>query len=213
MAGATNTCHTFSRGNRNLTRIGDTMIFLYKITVNGKFYIGQTDNMSRRMTAHRWHVRNNTNHPLYDAARKYEHLYVQVLNEAEDREGADVLERLYIKNYNTLSPNGYNLHPGGFDISTQTAEVRAKMSNAHKGKVLTAETRQRMTEAQNREGVKERKQRDNRLALERRIGMPIDAFKVRVTLMRRAGWTQQRIADIHSTGRMRVREHTITTPF
>lgn len=79
-----------------------------------------------------------------------------------------LLEEKYIKEYNTLIPNGYNISPTGgaliFDDNLRnkkrisllgknkgrihSKEIRKKMSEAQKGKKLSIETKQKMSEFQ-----------------------------------------------------------------
>ena len=54
-------------------------------------------------------------------------------------------EQYYIKFYNTLWPNGYNLTEGG-DGEIKCEEVRKKISEASKGRKLSEETRKKISE-------------------------------------------------------------------
>lgn len=109
---------------------------------------------------------------LYNAIRKYgpSAFSVKVIMICE-RQQLNYYETKFIRQYNTVAPNGYNLEKGGGNLLTRhpetiermkaastgqrnpnfgmprTAEVRAKISAANKGKVRTAEMRQRMSSA------------------------------------------------------------------
>ena len=89
---------------------------IYKWTCldTGKSYIGQTVTPNIRF---RTHLRNGlekeTNHPLYIDMNKYVHWSYTVLEEDIPRgEELNNKEMFYIKKYNTMYPNGYNLRKG-----------------------------------------------------------------------------------------------------
>lgn len=90
---------------------------VYKITnrVNGKSYIGITINVGRRWRNHTHESRRGTERPLYEAMRQYglDNFTVEVIDTAETAEELAAKERMYIKKYNTLFPDGYNKSPGG----------------------------------------------------------------------------------------------------
>lgn len=102
------------------------MIGIYLITnkINNKQYIGQSINIEKRVKEHFW---KSTYQPdisynsiLHKAIRKYgkENFDWVILEEC----GVDCIddkERYYIKKYNTLYPNGYNILEGGQKIRTE----------------------------------------------------------------------------------------------
>lgn len=96
------------------------MIGIYKIenTINGKCYIGQSENIARRWRAHRSAAFNpnadNYDITLYRAIRKYgiDNFTFTVLKECELSE-LNELEIKFIQEYNCIAPNGYNLSAGG----------------------------------------------------------------------------------------------------
>lgn len=96
------------------------MIGIYKITnlVNGKIYIGQSISIDRRIKDHFYksfcEKDVSYNSALHNAIRKYgkENFVWKVLQECDEKE-LDELEKQYIKQYNSLSPNGYNILEGG----------------------------------------------------------------------------------------------------
>lgn len=93
-------------------------IYAIKNTVNGKMYIGQSINIDKRIKEHFWKAFCEKDCSfdciLHVAIRKYgrDAFEQQVLEEC-DESSLDMLERYYIKKYNTMSPNGYNIRPGG----------------------------------------------------------------------------------------------------
>lgn len=89
-----------------------TGIYMFTNRCNGKSYIGQSVNIERRYKNHRFHSGENT---LFHDELKYygfhnfdfcvlEECLVSELNDREIH---------YIREYNTLFPNGYNVSPGG----------------------------------------------------------------------------------------------------
>lgn len=88
---------------------------IYKITnkITNKSYIGQSINIEDRIKAH-WRTKDNTY--IHHAIQKYgkENFNYCVLEECPiDKDILNQKEKHYIKIYNTLSPNGYNLTIGG----------------------------------------------------------------------------------------------------
>ena len=95
------------------------MIGIYQITntINGKCYIGQSDNIQARWRKHRTVPFNSNsrcyNYPLYRAIRKYglENFTFTILEECELDE-LEEKEIFYIKQYHAYT-EGYNQNPGG----------------------------------------------------------------------------------------------------
>lgn len=96
-----------------------TKKYIYKIenTINGKIYIGQTTDPHRR---EREHFRNTPsyrdrkrNKVLYKAMDKYgmENFTFEIIE--KEIENYNERERYWIKYYNCIVPNGYNMTEGG----------------------------------------------------------------------------------------------------
>lgn len=88
-------------------------MYIYLITnlINGKQYVGQTTDFTRRMTAHKYGAKQ-----LIDQAiQKYgkDNFTYEIIDQSDDSEEINNLEIKYIKDYNSLVPNGYNIHSGG----------------------------------------------------------------------------------------------------
>ena len=88
---------------------------IYMITnvINGKRYIGQSINPNRRFIAHISRAKNDSdNSPIHSAIKKYgkECFKLEIL---EWTENYNEREKELIQQYNTLSPNGYNVALGG----------------------------------------------------------------------------------------------------
>lgn len=94
------------------------MGIIYKIynDINDKVYIGQTARtMERRWKEHLNAAKGaERDTVLYNAMRKYgiEHFHITMIRECLESE-LNHYEELYIKSYNSLIPNGYNMTLGG----------------------------------------------------------------------------------------------------
>ena len=90
---------------------------IYKITnkINNKCYIGQSNNPMQRWKTHKSHANNGDyigTSALYDALRKYgnEQFEFSIIGWFEDY---NEKEKYYIKYFNSIIPNGYNIMEGG----------------------------------------------------------------------------------------------------
>ena len=101
----------------------EIIIGIYKITnkINGKIYIGQSKNIFKRWSEHRYEAKNNDK-PLYKAFRKYgiENFTFEII-EICNIEQLNEREIFWTKFYNSYN-NGYNLTPGG-DYSSKTQRI------------------------------------------------------------------------------------------
>ncbi len=93
---------------------------IYKITnmINGKIYIGQTKQKpERRWGQHKKEKRGNS--AIYNAIKKYrkENFVFEVIDSAMDYNELNLLEEKYIKELNSLVPNGYNIQ--SYDDTTK----------------------------------------------------------------------------------------------
>ena len=130
------------------------MGYIYKIVnnINNKCYIGQTI----RNPEKRWKEHTNSkckNTALTIAINKYkkENFIFSVILEINN-EKLDEMEVEYIKTYNSLSPNGYNLTCGGQSSKIMSEESRIKMrnnklgdKNPNFGKARTKETKDKIS--------------------------------------------------------------------
>jgi group I intron endonuclease len=112
------------------------MGFIYKITniITNKCYIGETMQKyaNRRFKAHMSAIRRGGGCPaLRDAVKKHgeENFKFEVLLTCPD-EDRFRLEKEYIKQHNSLVPNGYNIRDAGEDSSgfKHSDETKAKIS-------------------------------------------------------------------------------------
>lgn len=86
---------------------------IYKLTSpSGKVYIGRTNNFEQRMTEHKSEAtRDRTHTPIYKSIRKHgwDSFTKDVVATVETEEDAILLERTFIKKYDTVK-FGYNCH-------------------------------------------------------------------------------------------------------
>ena len=125
------------------------MGFIYKITSPSlKVYIGQTIKTIEK----RWkeHIEDATNinkdhcKALNQAIRKYniDDFTNEILLECDD-ELLDEYEIKYINEYNSLTPNGYNIKLGG-SSGKHSEETKLKISESSKGRIVTESTKIKM---------------------------------------------------------------------
>jgi len=119
------------------------MSLIYCITnrINNKKYIGQTINSADfRLRKHISCINcKNICSALYSAIKKYgkENFFIKEIISGEfSKEELNILEEKYIKEYNTISPYGYNLQTGGGSFRV-SEEVKAKMKVKMKGRKIT----------------------------------------------------------------------------
>lgn len=112
-------------------------IYEYVNKINGKRYIGQTNDIENRKRGHKSAAYNKKDHcynlPFYKAIRKYglENFDFYILEADLTNEQANEREQFWIKNKKTLiSENGYNiaLGGGGYKRDKLNWEERIKLS-------------------------------------------------------------------------------------
>lgn len=88
--------------------------FIYKITslIDGKIYIGQTNNLARRRANHFGLRCSNKNlKAAMQETLKLTYTFEQI--DAAPKDQIDDLERKYILQFDCLYPKGYNVELGG----------------------------------------------------------------------------------------------------
>jgi group I intron endonuclease len=116
-------------------------MIIYKITnaVNGKIYVGQTvQDPRRRWALHKYESKHRQDRPLYRSMRKHgldkfvmEVLEVPPLDSPKTL--LDSREVYWIKELNSMSPNGYNLTSGGDGKFYLSEETKARISQSKLG--------------------------------------------------------------------------------
>lgn len=120
-------------------------IYIYRHKELGKCYVGQTiQPFKYRRTQHL--NPNSTCTALRDAIQEYgENAFDIILIEnIESREELNRLEILYIKQYNSMYPNGYNLHGGGSRLNAVSDETRKRISEASRNRKHSPETKKKI---------------------------------------------------------------------
>ncbi len=132
------------------------MGYIYKITntKSNKCYIGETKeaNPETRWKRHLNTISKGRGCPaLQDAVIKYgiENFKFEVLIICFDEDRFEY-EKQYIKKYNSIVPNGYNileggLGGGGFKGKKHTPETLEKISKTSKGRLLSQESRNKIS--------------------------------------------------------------------
>lgn len=132
-------------------------VYCFTNKINGKKYVGLTSNVKQR---HRQHKSTRNRCPVFsNAIKKYgfENFDFEVLVEDLSREEASRFEIKFIKEFNTLVPNGYNRTEGGDSSVKHTKETIEKiieknriwrLTNNHpmKGKRHSEETKKLLSE-------------------------------------------------------------------
>lgn len=114
-------------------------MIIYKITNNnnGKIYIGQTvSKLNVRWSQHvNYAIKRKGNSVLSEAIRKHgrENFTVEILEACNNVEEMNQKEISYIKDLNSLSPNGYNLDSGGKN-KVMHQSTKDKLSKIRLGK-------------------------------------------------------------------------------
>ena len=120
------------------------MGFIYKLNFpSGKSYIGQTtQSIETRIKAHR--QKSSGCILVSKAIQKYPDFEIEILLEINN-ELLSEYEIKFIKLYDTVSPNGYNLTHGG-EGGIPSEETKAKMRESHKDRVVHDDWRQKISE-------------------------------------------------------------------
>lgn len=133
--------------------MNDYVVYIHQNKLNGKRYIGITNNTSKR-----WYGKGKKyeNCPrFYSAIKKYgwDNFYHVVIVSGLTLEEANILEQFYIKEYRTCeSRYGYNIQRGGRFVPTMlgkhhSEETKRKMREAALGRAISDEQRKRHSEA------------------------------------------------------------------
>lgn len=122
--------------------------FVYSITnlINGKQYIG--DHSTENLKDYYF----GSGNLIKNAIRKYgkKNFHKKILEFFDSKEEAFNSQRKWIKKYNTLFPNGYNISPSGgseFNSGVLSEETKKKISNSRKGMKFTDEHRKKLSES------------------------------------------------------------------
>lgn len=125
---------------------------IYKVTntVNSKIYVGQTRQApaSKRWYSHKWdalHGRTKTAFANAIVLHGYEKFTFEVVCTCSNLDELNKKEQEHILLFNSLAPNGYNLMKGG-DNFERSKEIREKISNSLRGRIIDEEWRKNISE-------------------------------------------------------------------
>lgn len=126
------------------------MHYLYRITnqLNGKIYIGQTQNPTRRWSSHKSSAKKEAyNKVIAQAFRKHGiiNFSYEIIAMCKTQEDTDSTEVELIKQYDSLTTgHGYNVKPGGDVVSGwhHSEETRKKISESNMGKEMPPHTKE-----------------------------------------------------------------------
>lgn len=115
---------------------------------SGKSYIGQSVNLQKRRCAFLCFGDIYGGQKINRARKKYNNksLWNYTILEYCDIDDLDEREEYYISLYNTIN-NGYNCESGGHENKIVSDETKQKLSEAMKGNHLTEEQKRKMSEA------------------------------------------------------------------
>lgn len=114
------------------------VVYLITDNTNGKQYVGQTIYTAEQRFARHCMPSSFRCRLLSRAIKAHgaENFSVSVLEEVSSREALDERECYWIEHLNTMSPNGYNMIPGGTGKGEVCEETRARISASRKGKCV-----------------------------------------------------------------------------
>lgn len=132
------------------------MISIYVVAnqVNGKRYVGQSKDATKRFATHKKNARRNVDGALYSAIRKYgaDKFVMRVIESCPTRDRANEMERRWISLCSSRThEHGYNLTAGGDGGSDPSAETRAKIGAAARNR--SAESLAKMRRPRSEEAV------------------------------------------------------------
>ena len=115
-------------------------IYIIKNLLNGKVYIGQTNDAANRKANHFYNAKSGRG-PLYAAIRKYgrENFLFEVIEECEDNL-CNAREEYWVGVYDSFNPaSGYNLTSGGRQNFVVSEETKSKIGSFWRGRQQTEE--------------------------------------------------------------------------
>ena len=111
-------------------------VYCFTNKINNKKYVGLTSNIKQR---HKQHKSTRNRCPVFSSAIKkygFENFDFLILKDNLNIEDAKIFEKQFIKELNTLVPNGYNRTEGGDSSVMHTEETKRKISEKNKIYIL-----------------------------------------------------------------------------
>jgi group I intron endonuclease len=134
------------------------VIYMITNSINGKCYIGQTNDIKRRIRRHKNDSRSYDTY-LYKSIRKYgwNNFTHSIIETCKNRNELNQKEVYYIRKYDTFIPNGYNMTLGGDGHKglSPSLDTREKISEANKKIKKTEEWCRKISETKKRKYKKE----------------------------------------------------------
>lgn len=128
-------------------------IYVIRNSINDKVYVGQTSKFSQRKAGHLYSARRGDQRSLYVAMREFgvDKFAFELLEECVDPHVASQREEHWVKHFDAFNA-GYNLtNGGGYHVGNRgrkfSEEHKRKISEAHKGKTFSEETRRKIGRA------------------------------------------------------------------
>lgn len=132
--------------------MGEYMVYIHQNKINGKRYVGITNNTSKR-----WYGKGKKyeNCPRFNSAIKkygWDNFYHVVIVKGLSLDEANVLEQYFIHEYRTCDKAyGYNMTRGGHFVPTMlgkhhSEETRRKMRESALGRTISDEQRKHHSE-------------------------------------------------------------------
>lgn len=173
---------------------------IYKITnsINGKIYIGMTNNFEQRMREHKSNAKSDKykyKSRLYNSIRKYgwENFDKETIDFAKNKHDAEEKEKYYISLYNSVDKDvGYNIVAGGtggktHDVSgannpmygrRYSDEERAKIGSYSRGVKRSGETKMKISQAL--KGRKRSEEHNRNLSKSLKGKLPKNSHKIKL---------------------------------
>lgn len=128
------------------------MYTIYKLTndINGLIYVGcTTQTLKRRLQGHK-DLYKKKQSAIYKAMQEFgfDSFSVSILEQGDNEDIRYEREKYWIATLNSMNPSiGYNMSIGGLGVIGYkfTKEDKIKMSNSHKGKKLSEETKKNLS--------------------------------------------------------------------
>lgn len=134
-------------------------IYVLRNKVNGKCYVGQTLNLSQRLTHHQ---AKSAKLVISSAIKKYGWDHFELLSWDIPASWLDDMEQAMIARLDSLSPKGYNRDSGGTNGKQRHPETRRQLSRALTGRFIPETARRNMSLAH-------KGQPNNQLGLKRSV--------------------------------------------
>lgn len=141
-----------SRASRNYYYLPNMTFYIYRITnkLNGKIYIGQTNNFDRRWTSHKSSANNNPYCLIDIKIKQYgeDNFSYELIESCDTLEEANYQEEWYIKILcaHVSTGLGYNVDNGG-KVNKTSEETRKKQSISHLWKIIPNSVRKKISES------------------------------------------------------------------